>query len=59
MSSDMTKCQLLIVLGLLFFFIGMGLNASDDEHRSDTGTAIFFWILSVPMFIGAWKTKDK
>lgn len=55
----MTKCQLLIVLGLLFFFIGMGVNVSDDEHKSDTGLAIFFWILSVPMFIGAWKTMDK
>jgi hypothetical protein len=55
----MKKCQLFLVLGALFFFIGMGLNASDDEHRSDTGTAIFFWILSVPFFIGFWKTMDK
>jgi hypothetical protein len=55
----MTKCQLLVVLGLLFFFIGMGANATDDGQKGDTGLAIFFWILSVPMFIGAWKTKEK
>jgi membrane protein CcdC involved in cytochrome C biogenesis len=55
----MTKCQLLIILGLLFFFIGMGVNVSDENQNGDTGLAIFFWILSVPMFIGAWKTKDK
>jgi hypothetical protein len=55
----MTKCQVLIVLGLLFFFIGMGVNASDENGKGDTGLAIFFIILSIPMFIGAWKTKDK
>lgn len=55
----MTKCQLLIVLGLLFFFIGMGMNADYHEHKGDTGLAIFFFILSVPMFIGAWKTREK
>jgi len=54
----MTKRQLLVVLGLLFFFIGMGVNASDEEHKGDTGLAIFFFILSVPMFIGAWRVKD-
>jgi hypothetical protein len=55
----MTKCQLLVVLGLLFFFIGMGVNATDDGQKGDTGLAVFFFILSVPMFIGAWKTKEK
>jgi hypothetical protein len=43
-------------MGLLFFFIGMGVNASDEGGKGDTGLAIFFWILSIPIFIGAWKT---
>jgi hypothetical protein len=56
----MTKCQLLVVLGLLFFFIGMGVNADGEDGGSgDRGLALFFFILSVPMFIGAWKTKEK
>ena len=55
----MTKRGLLIFLGVLFFFFGMGMNASDDEHRSDTGAAVIFWIVSAGLFIGAWKTKDQ
>jgi hypothetical protein len=50
----MKKCQLFLALGALFFFIGGGLRAADD-----TATAIFFWILCVPFFIGFWKTMDK
>jgi hypothetical protein len=50
----MTKCQLFLILGLLFFFIGGGLRAADA-----TGSAIFFWILCVPFFIGFLKTMDK
>lgn len=53
----MTKCQLLIVLGLLFFSIALGVNADTEDGKGDTGLAIFFLILSIPMFIGAWKTN--
>jgi Kef-type K+ transport system membrane component KefB len=53
----MTKCQLLVVLGLLFFFIGMGVNVSDENGNGDRGLAIFFIILSVPMFVGAWRVN--
>ena len=58
-SEDMTKCQLLLVLGLLFFFFGMGFNATDEGGGNNRGLAMFFWILSVPFFIGFWKTIDK
>ncbi len=50
----MTKCQLLLILGIVFFCIGMAMRAEDK-----TGEAVFFIILSIPFFIGFWKTVDR
>lgn len=50
----MTKCQLFLILGILFFSIAMAMRAADK-----TGEAIFFIVLSIPFFIAFWKTVDK
>ncbi|MGA3267194.1 MAG: hypothetical protein ABSE16_10265 [Verrucomicrobiota bacterium] len=50
----MKMFQLLLLLGLIFFFMGGGLWADGRDS-----TAIFFWILCIPFFIGFWKMKGK